>query len=96
MNRQQRRLAERQRRANAKIEEQMRKAKCNPKEIEVEIYYTAFGLALEELYGFKTERISKVWKRADEYMGMLCDDEMTFEQMKQTLKKRANIECSFH
>lgn len=100
MNRQQRRLAERKRKVEAKveskIEQQMKKQKYTPKEIEVELYYTVFGLALEELMGFKAGRIRKVWKRADEYMGKIVDDELTFEEAKQLLRDRANIECSFH
>lgn len=96
MNRQQRRALKRRRESEERIDKLMREAKCNPKEIEVELYYTAFGLALEEVYGYKTERIRKVWKRADEYIGMMVDNDMTLDDMKRLLRERANIECSFN
>lgn len=96
MNRQQRRVLKKQRAAEKRVEQKMLDAKCNPKEIEVELYYTAFGLALEEVYGFKKNRILKAWKRADELMEGICKGETTLNQMKEELKKRADIECSFN
>ena len=64
-------------------------------EVEVELYFTAFGLALEELYGFKQQRIARVWKRTDEIIGEISNGEATFESLKNRLKMRADIECSF-
>lgn len=97
MNRQQRRARERELEARRRLEKRIEKTRADEKykEIEVELYYTAFGLALEEVYGFKEKRILKAWRRADEIMGKLCSGEMTFDEMKQQLKERANIECSF-
>ena len=99
MNRQQRRLLSKQQKQEDKVKELLKarlKETYKPDDIEVELYFTVFGLALEELYGFKTGRITKVWKRADEYVGMLVDKKKTFEELKQDLRDRANVECSFH
>ena len=91
MNRQQRRLMAQKRAVEKKIENKIIRAD----EVEVELFFTAFGLALEELYGFKQQRIAKVWKRTDEIIGEIADGEATFEVLKNRLKMRADIECSF-
>lgn len=64
-------------------------------EVEVELYFTAFGLALEELFDFKQQRIARVWRRADELIGEISVGNETFETLKAKLKKKADIECSF-
>ena len=91
MNRQQRRAAANRRAAEKRLENKIIRAD----EVEVELYFTAFGLALEELYGFKQQRITKVWKRTDEIISEIADGEATFESLKNRLKQRADIECSF-
>ena len=91
MNRQQRRAIANRRAAEKRLEDKIIRAD----KVEVELYFTAFGLALEELYGFKQQRISKAWKRTDEIIGEIVDDKATFESLKSRLKQRANIECSF-
>ena len=91
MNRQQRRLIAQKRAVEKKIENKIIRAD----EVEVELYFTAFGLALEELYGFKQQRIARVWKRTDEIIGELVDGNATFPMLKNRLKMRADIECSF-
>lgn len=108
MNRQQRRLSEKmqgkkrsytdeemheicEKYAKKRIE--MDRKKSN--EVEIELYFTAFGLALEELHGFKMERILKVWKKTDEYISKITAGECTFEDLKNMLYEHANIICSF-
>ena len=61
----------------------------------MELYFTAFGLALEELHGFKQERITKVWKKADQYIESIIDGDETKETLQQKLLYRANVMCSF-
>lgn len=91
MNRQQRRLMAQKRAVEKKIENKIIRAD----EVEVELFFTAFGLALEELHGFKRQRIAKVWKRTDEIISEIADGEATFDMLKNRLKMRAGIECSF-
>lgn len=91
MNRQQRRLMAQKRAVEKKIENKIIRAD----EVEVELFFTAFGLALEELHGFKQQRIAKVWKRTDEIISEIVNGEATFEVLKNRLKMRADIECSF-
>ena len=86
MNRQQRRLIAQKRAVEKKIENKI---------IRAELYFTAFGLALEELYGFKQQRIAKAWKRTDEIISEISNGEATFNMLKNRLKQRADIECSF-
>lgn len=77
----------------AKKRIEMDRKKSN--EVEIELYFTAFGLALDELYGFKMERIMKTWKKVDEYISKIPSGECTFEGLKNMLYERANIICSF-
>ena len=91
MNRQQRRVMAQKRAVEKKIENKIIRAG----EVEVELYFTAFGLALEELHGFKRKRITKVWKRTDEIISEISNGEATFDMLKNRLKMRAGIECSF-
>lgn len=91
MNRQQRRAAANRRAAEKRLENKIIRAD----EVEVELFFTAFGLALEELYGFKRQRIAKAWKRTDEIISEIADGEATFDMLKNRLKMRAGIECSF-
>lgn len=91
MNRQQRRLIAQKRAVEKKIENKIIRAD----EVEVELFFTAFGLALEELHGFKQQRITKVWKRTDEIISEISNGEATFDMLKNRLKMRAGIECSF-
>lgn len=91
MNRQQRRLIAQKRAVEKKIENKIIRAG----EVEVELFFTAFGLALEELHGFKRKRITKVWKRTDEIISEISNGEATFDMLKNRLKMRAGIECSF-
>lgn len=91
MNRQQRRLIAQKRAVEKKIESKIIRAG----EVEVELFFTAFGLALEELHGFKRKRITKVWKRTDEIISEISNGEATFDMLKNRLKMRAGIECSF-
>ena len=91
MNRQQRRVMAQKRAVEKKIENKIIRAD----EVEVELFFTAVGLALEELYGFKQQRIAKAWKRTDEIISEIADGEATFETLKNRLKMRADIECSF-
>lgn len=91
MNRQQRRLMAQKRAVEKKIENKIIRAG----EVEVELFFTAFGLALEELHGFKRKRITKVWKRTDEIISEISNGEATFDMLKNRLKMRAGIECSF-
>ena len=91
MNRQQRRVMAQKRAVEKKIENKIIRAG----EVEVELFFTAFGLALEELYGFKQQRITKVWKRTDEIISEISNGEATFDMLKNRLKMRAGIECSF-
>ena len=64
-------------------------------EVEVELYFTIFGLALEELHGYKQQRILNVWRKADEYMGLIQNDKDTLDSLKEMLRSRADVECSF-
>ena len=91
MNRQQRRVIAQKRAVEKKIENKIIRAG----EVEVELFFTAFGLALEELHGFKRKRITKVWKRTDEIISEISNGEATFDMLKNRLKMRAGIECSF-
>lgn len=91
MNRQQRRIMARQRAVEKKLEDKIIRAD----QVEAELYYTVIGLALEELYGFKQQRIARVWKRTDEIIGEIVDGNATFPMLKNRLKMRADIECSF-
>ena len=91
MNRQQRRVIAQKRAVEKKIENKIIRAG----EVEVELFFTAFGLALEELHGFKRKRITKVWKRTDEIISEMSNGEATFDMLKNRLKMRAGIECSF-
>lgn len=91
MNRQQRRAMANRRAAEKRLENKIIRAD----EVEVELFFTAFGLALEELYGFKRQRIAKAWKRTDEIISEIADGEATFDMLKNRLKMRAGIECSF-
>ena len=91
MNRQQRRLMAQKRAVEKKIENKIIRAG----EVEVELFFTAFGLALEELHGFKRKRITKVWKRTDEIISEISNGEATFDMLKNRLKMRAGVECSF-
>ena len=91
MNRQQRRVMAQKRAVEKKIENKIIRAG----EVEVELFFTAFGLALEELYGFKQQRIARAWKRTDEIISEIANGEATFEVLKNRLKMRADIECSF-
>ena len=64
-------------------------------QVEVELYFTAFGLALEELHGFNQEQITMVWKKADQYIKSIIDGDETKETLQQKLLDRANVMCSF-
>ena len=94
MNRQQRRAVAKKRAAEKRIEEKI----IRRDEVEVELYFTAFGLALNELYGWKGNGIMKVWKKADEIVGRISEDGETgesFTSLKKQLREKADIECSF-
>lgn len=91
MNRQQRRAMANRRAAEKRLENKIIRAD----EVEVELFFTAFGLALEELHGFKRQRIAKAWKRTDEIISEISNGEATFDMLKNRLKMRAGIECSF-
>ena len=64
-------------------------------QVEVELYFIAFGLALEELHGFNQEQITMVWKKADQYIKSIIDGDETKEMLQQELLDRANVMCSF-
>ncbi len=64
-------------------------------QVEVELYFAAFGLALEELHGFNQEQITMVWKKADQYIKGIIDGDETKETLQQKLLDRANVMCSF-
>ena len=95
MNRQQRRAMEKRRIARKAVDAAMKEHDEKFGQVEVELYFTAFGLALEELHGFKQERITKVWKKADQYIESIINGDETKETLQQKLLDRANVMCSF-
>lgn len=92
MNRQERRQRERIRKAEKRIENKLIKKD----EVEVELYFNVIGLALEEIYGFKAERIRKVWQYSDDLVGKIASGEETLESIKNKLNDKAHIICEFH
>lgn len=82
-------------RLSPQLEQTLKAREQAAHEVEVEIYFTIFGLALEELHGFKQKRILNVWRKADEYVGLIQNDEETFDSLKEMLRNRADVECSF-
>lgn len=99
MNRQQRRLAAKQARANAEARAEAER-KYELKELRlnnvmIEQFYTAAGLAMHEIYGFGQQRIGKVWNRMNELIFSIGEDPENFWRMKQQLKEQCDIEMSF-
>ena len=95
MNRQQRRAMQKRQITRKAVKEAMKEHDEKFGQVEVELYFTAFGLALEELHGFKQERITKVWKKADQDIESIIDGDETKETLQQKLLDRANVMCSF-
>lgn len=104
LSRQMRRQQERNRKAQISAEKRMapqitdmlKKREERYYEVQVELYFTMFGLALEEMHGFKKKRVIDTWKRVDEYMSMVQDGKETLESLKELLRERAGAECSFN
>lgn len=95
MNRQQRRAMEKRRIARKAVDAAMKERDEKFGQVEVELYFTAFGLALEELHGFNQEQITMVWKKADRYIKGIIDGDETKETLQQKLLDRANVMCGF-
>jgi hypothetical protein len=101
MNRQQRRQRDRERaaldRLDKKVIRRLEEKQQRIGECEVELYFTAMGLALNELYGFGQQRVARVWQRTDEIITELnrSDKWNSLEDMKQELKDKIDLECSF-
>ena len=78
MNRQQRRLAARQARANAEARaEAQRKFEVKENiinDIMLEQFYVAAGMALNDLYGYGQKRIYAVWNRMNEIIYSINED----------------------
>ena len=77
------------------MERHERKLRKKEDELEIELYFTLFGLAMAELYGWKKAGIGKVWKYADDLKGEFVNRNITHEELKQRLREIADIECSF-
>lgn len=102
MNRQQRRERERMqaamRRMDKKAYSALKERQERMGEVEVELYFTAMGIALHELHGFGQQRVARVWERTDKIITELRNQGgrfRTFDEMKQYLKDRIDLECSF-
>lgn len=95
MNRQQRRAMQKRQITRKAVKEAMKEHDEKFGQVEVELYFTAFGLALEELHGFNQEQITMVWKKADQYIKSIIDGDETKETLQQKLLDRANVMCSF-
>ena len=98
MNRQQRRLLEREQRLDRKAEQRIMKRQERFGHVEVELYFTAMGLALNDLYGWDDGKVREVWQRTDDIITEFKEDGRwngDFLEMKADLKKRINLECSF-
>ena len=72
-----------------------RKIRKKVDDLEIELYFTLFGLTMAELYGWKKDGIGKVWKYADDLKTEYVLGNITHEGLKQRLKEIADIECSF-
>lgn len=77
------------------MERHERKIRKKEDDLEIELYFTLFGLAMAELYGWKKEGIRKVWKYADDLKTELVNGNTTIDELKQRLIDIADIECSF-
>ena len=97
MNREQRRLRDRERAVEKKIEDKLKARSDKAGEIQVELYFTAFGLALNDEFGFAGKRIMKAWQRTDRIISAYCDGRWkNFPEMKAELSERCGVECRFH
>ena len=95
MNRQQRRLAARQARADAEARA-VAQHKAEVKEniitdIMLEQFYMAAGMALNELYGFGQKRIYAVWERMNEIIYGIGEDADNFYRLRDELSNRAGV-----
>lgn len=101
MNRQQKRERDRMqaamRRMDKKAYSALKERQNRMGEVEVELYFTAMGIALHEIYGFGQQRVARVWQRTDEIITELRDKTKweSFDAMKQYLKDEIDLECSF-
>ena len=77
------------------MERHERKKRKKEDDLEIELYFTLFGLAMAELYGWKKEGIGKIWKYADDLKTEFALGNVTHEELKKRLKEIADIECSF-
>lgn len=77
------------------MERHERKLRKKEDDLEIELYFTLFGIAMAELYGWKKIGIAKIWKYADDLKTELVNGNTTVDELKQRLKDKADIECSF-
>lgn len=77
------------------MERHERKIRKKEDDLEIELYFTLFGIAMTELYGWKKTGIAKIWKYADDLKTELVDGKTTIDELKQRLRDKADIECSF-
>lgn len=91
MNRQQRRERAKRLACDRKYLEDIRR-ECDRKEtISFEVFFTAAGMALYNLYGWKKNAIHKVWTEMDRIITSIGGDETTFAQIKDDLEQKADI-----
>lgn len=95
MNRQQRRIQSKIVQTEQRIKQQLYDRQSRVNEVEVELYFTAMGLAINQLYGWKNGPISRIWERTDQIIGMVADGKETLEGLKEKLRNIADVECSF-
>ena len=95
MNRQQRRIQSKIIQTEQRIKQQLYDRQSRVNEVEAELYFTAMGLAINQLYGWKGGPISRIWERTDQIIGAVADDKETLESLKEKLRNIADVECSF-
>jgi len=99
MNRQQRRIAARQARAQAvaRTEKEQEEKTINDRisVIMIEQFYTAVGLALHDEFQFGQQRIARVWRRMNDLMFSIGEDVENYNRMVQELKDKCDLSISW-
>lgn len=97
MNRQERRLREREQRLDRKAEQRIMKRQEMANHLETELYFTCFGLAVNELHGWEEDKIRELWGRADAIVGEFRDGKYgdTLDEFKRYVLERTGIQCRF-
>lgn len=95
MNRQQRRMLERQRATEARNLKHLHERRERLDEVVIEQFLVAAGLALHQEFGFGAKRIARVLNKMNELIGSQDGEVVTFQKYRQQLKDETGIEISW-